>query len=241
MRRQVLERREARARSALVRVAGEVRDGLAQADVADRPRPGSRQVPRQEPLRRPLADAAKRRPAWPSPRHPGAPREHRGPTSDRARPTMYSALRREKPTATSSASSASATRSRVGNDHTRPARSPSSSTNLPRMANAACSETCCAVIDVTSASNGSGARGGRNPRTAAATRASTGSSRRRRRTTRGRTRRRAACARSRRWLRRRARRRRLPPPRRSGPRGLRRRARAPRPPTGSPDRVPSVR
>ena len=55
-------------------------------------------------------------------------------------------------------------------------RSPSRSTSRLRIATAANSETCWAVIDVTSASNGSGWSGGRKPRRRATIGASTGSS-----------------------------------------------------------------
>src|SRR3954470_23818484 len=58
VRRQVLERLEPMSCGALVGIAVEVRDGLAQADVADRPRARTREMTREEPLRRPLADAA---------------------------------------------------------------------------------------------------------------------------------------------------------------------------------------
>ena len=53
--------------------------------------------------------------AAPSPRRRAAPRARRRSRSLRARPTTYSALRPEKPSANSSSSLARATRSRVGN------------------------------------------------------------------------------------------------------------------------------
>src|SRR4051794_18716938 len=76
---------------------------------------------------------------------------------------MYSALRRENPTEPSSSSEAAASRARDGNAQTRPTGSPKRSTSRLRIATAAKRETCCAVIDVTSASNGSGASAGRKP------------------------------------------------------------------------------
>src|SRR5947208_1746135 len=58
VRRQVLERGETRTCRALVGIAVEVGDRLAQPDVADGPGARSREVAREEPLRRPLADSA---------------------------------------------------------------------------------------------------------------------------------------------------------------------------------------
>ena len=86
----------------------------------------------------------------------------RGPA--RASPITYSALRREKPDATSSSSRRGreplARRKGVGVDGRarRSARSSGCGSRTRRS-----SETCCAVIDVTSDSNGSGASGGRKP------------------------------------------------------------------------------
>ena len=57
----------------------------------------------------------------------------------------------------------------------RPRGSPKRSMKRLRTANAACSETCCAVIDDTSASNGSGASGGRKPGNRSTVAARTGS------------------------------------------------------------------
>src|SRR3954447_19397755 len=84
-------------------------------------------------------------------------------SSARATPRTYSAFRPEKPSAISSASVAPATRSRVGNATASSAGTPNRSMKRLRTANAAWRETCCAVIDDTSASNGSGASGGRKP------------------------------------------------------------------------------
>src|SRR5205085_2460043 len=75
----------------------------------------------------------------------------------------YSAFRREKPIEQSSSSDAAASRSRGGKAQTRPTRSPKRSTSRLRIATAAKSETCWAVIAPTSISNGSGARVGRKP------------------------------------------------------------------------------
>src|SRR3954451_20463727 len=83
--------------------------------------------------------------------------------SARATPSTYSAFLREKPSVISSSSVARATRSRVGNAMASSAGSPNRSIKRLRTANAAWRETCCAVIDDTSASNGSGASGGRKP------------------------------------------------------------------------------
>ena len=73
-------------------------------------------------------------------------------TAARATPTTYSALRRENPTSVSSFSSALAIRSSVGNAQACPARTPNRSISRLRTANAERSETCCAVIEVTSVS-----------------------------------------------------------------------------------------
>ena len=70
---------------------------------------------------------------------------------------------------------AAAMRSRVGNAHASPTWSPNRSISRLRIATAEKSETCCAVIDVTSASNGSGAAAGGSRRAAPTIGASTGS------------------------------------------------------------------
>ena len=150
MRGEVLERVEAAAE--LVHVET-VEDGgrLAQAEVAGGPRARAREVAGEEPLGRPRAEAAERRDRG---AHLVVAERAASPSrsrSERASPTTYSALRREKPSATSSASLAAATRSRVGNAYACSPRSPNRSISRLRIANAEKSETCCAVIEVTSA------------------------------------------------------------------------------------------
>ena len=66
-------------------------------------------------------------------------------------------------------------RSRVGNAHASPTRTPKRSIRRFLIATALKSETCWAVIDVISASNGSGCSGGRKPRSRSTTGASSGS------------------------------------------------------------------
>ena len=73
-------------------------------------------------------------------------------------------MRREKPSSVSSSSRAAARRSCVGKAHACSAGSPKRSIRRFRTANAERSETCWAVIDVTSVSYGSGLSGGRRPR-----------------------------------------------------------------------------
>ena len=80
----------------------------------------------------------------------------------------------EKPSATSSSSVAAATRSRVGKPYASRPGSPKRSISRERIANAEKSETCCAVIDVTRLSNGSGASGGRKPSSFGTSSSSTG-------------------------------------------------------------------
>ena len=90
----------------------------------------------------------------------------------RARPrTRPSAARSRRPR--SRPSSPRASRSRVGNAYASPARSPKRSISRFRIAKAEKSETCCAVIEVTSASHGSGTSGGRKPRRRSSSGAST--------------------------------------------------------------------
>ena len=76
-------------------------------------------------------------------------------------PVTYSAFRVEKPTSRISLSAAAAMRSRVGNAHASPCRTPNRSIRRDRTANAEWSDTCCEVIRPTSISHGSGTSGGR--------------------------------------------------------------------------------
>ena len=64
----------------------------------------------------------------------------------------------------------------VGNAYACPARRPKRSIRRLRIAKAAWSETCCAVIEVTSVSNGSGESGGRKPASSTVSPRKTGSS-----------------------------------------------------------------
>ena len=66
--------------------------------------------------------------------------------------------------------------SAVGNAYAWPTRRPKRSISRLRIAKAAKSETCCAVIEVTSVSNGSGASGGRKPASCSVSARNTGSS-----------------------------------------------------------------
>ena len=134
---QILERVEALARLPHVETTIEIRHRLAQREVAPRPRVRPGEVAREEPVGRPLADARAARRAAPSPRRREAPRARARSRSERASPTMYSALRREKPSAKSSSSVAAASRSRVGNAHASPTCVPKRSISRLRIATAA--------------------------------------------------------------------------------------------------------
>ena len=93
---------------------GRTRAPPSQRDVAGRPRARAREMPSEEPVGRPLADPAERDEAL---LHlvVGQRGELVQVDSARARPSTYSALRREKPSADSSSSLAVASRSRGGN------------------------------------------------------------------------------------------------------------------------------
>ena len=191
VRREVLERIEAGGRARAHRHRRD-RAALRSARSPAGHARGPREVPGEEPFGGPRAEAAQRGDRARAPRRRRARRARRGRGRSARAPTTYSALRREKPTATSSSSRAAAIRSRVGNAHASPTRSPKRSISRLRIANAAKSDTCCAVIEVTSASNGSGWSGGRKPREPLAIGASRLGPRPTRRTARARTARRAA-------------------------------------------------
>ena len=202
VRRQVLERFEALAdHSHLVgrqvsALTIEARDGLAQAEVAGGPRLRPREVAGEEPVRCPLADPREGRESALDlvVRTAARARAGRGRCA-RSRSCTRPCGARSRAAVISSASRA-ASRSRVGNAYACSTRRPKRSIRRFRIANAARKETCWAVIDVTSVSNGSTAIGGRSPRSSSARRASVGSvGCEARRTRRGRTRRRGASAR----------------------------------------------
>ena len=110
---QVLERLESRAHRAHLRgrergaVSVERLDRLAQAEVAGRPGARPREVAREEPVDRPLADAADRL-QLALDLLVGQRRDARQSSPARAIPSTYSALRREKPVATISSAVAAA-------------------------------------------------------------------------------------------------------------------------------------
>ena len=136
----------------------------------------AREVARQEPVGRPLAESAQLPRAAPSPRRRAALRARAGRgrcARDRARTPPCD---REKPTARRSSSLTRARRSRVGKANASVPGSPYRSMRRLRIAKAEWSETCCAVIEVTSDSNGSGASGGRKPASSGRSRRSTSSS-----------------------------------------------------------------
>ena len=121
---------------------------LAQREVARRAtraaaRGGARGTSRPSTRR---GRAARR--AAPSPRRPAGAASAVEVEVGAREADVYSALRREKPSATSSSSRrAPRARSRVGNAQTRPTCAPKRSIRRLRIATAAKSETCCAVID----------------------------------------------------------------------------------------------
>ncbi len=136
---------------------------LAQREVAGRPRARPGEVAREEPFGGPRAEPAQRRDrgahlvvvesAASACRSSVAARERDGvlrlPPREADREQLVLGRR--------------AIRSRVGNAHASPTGVPKRSISRLRIATAENSDTCCAVIDVTSASNGSAWSGGRKP------------------------------------------------------------------------------
>ena len=138
----------------------EERHRLAHTEVAGRPGVGPAERPGEEPVGRPAAEAPLRgdRPITTT---SGRARERVEVERPRARPVTYSAFRVEKPTSRISLSGACAIRSRDGKAQARSCRNAEALGQPERTANAEWSETCWAVIEVTSISQGSGTRGGR--------------------------------------------------------------------------------
>ena len=178
MRRQVGEARKARTERAHVACPVAVE---ADAPPCAAPRSpagqaaGAAEVPGEEPVGRPLADPRQRDERARAPRRRGAGRARRGrgPRAPARRRTRPSAARTRRATISSGgrrrAARGSGTRTR------RHALTPKASIRRFRMLKAARSEICCAVIEVTSVSKGSGTSGGRRPRRGGTTSASTGS------------------------------------------------------------------